>query len=347
MRLSGSGWHETFHFLVQGSGAASYNVDVPMLAPSSTTCSCPDFSRSGHVCKHIIGLMLGVVLIEPDAVEMLPEPPGAAESGAGSSTDAHRIAGPAPLAVPPQAPPPAPPRSLTQQAHDSDVQRRNLELELAAARRALRYAEGRARLAEYRAARAKAPLPVPAGPAAAPASALAGPAAAHSSQNVSFVSAASTLGSWIRILGEAREVVRIVCFTFDSPHIVDALLQARTRDIVVKFIFSGRDRHLTRNQEPRLQQLRAAGCQVRAYQRVRCHAKVVMGDNWIVVGSCNLTDASQGNVERSVVYEMGADERELNERWFENLFDSAAPFDGGQGRVPETPPRQGASPPGR
>ena len=210
-------------------------------------------------------------------------------------------------------------------------------------RQALRRAEERARFAESRFARAGAgrglvdAAPPPAGPAAA--------AAPPVPRSVTFASAANTLGAWIRIIGEARETVRVVCFTFDAESFVSALLQARGRDVPVKLIFSGRDRHLTRNQEPRLQQLRASGCQVRAYQRVRCHAKVVICDDWIVVGSCNLTEASQGNVERSVVLEMNSEERELNERWFEALFDSASPFDGGQGRVPVTPPRADASSP--
>ena len=173
--------------------------------------------------------------------------------------------------------------------------------------------------------------PPPAGPAAAD--------EAPTSQDVTFGSAAGTLAAWIRVIGEARDTIRVACFTFDSEAFVAALLQARGRDVPVKLIFSGRDRHLTRNQEPRLQQLRASGCQVRAYNRVRCHAKVVLTDSYVVVGSCNLTEASQGNVERSVVVQLSSDDRELNEHWYDSLFDTASPFDGGQGRVPVTPPR--------
>ena len=42
------------------------------------------------------------------------------------------------------------------------------------------------------------------------------------------------------------------------------------------------------------------GCEVRAWKKGRLHAKWLIADAVLVVGSCNFTEASQANLERGV-----------------------------------------------
>ena len=49
-----------------------------------------------------------------------------------------------------------------------------------------------------------------------------------------------------------------------------------------------------------MQELRAKGCDIRAWALGRLHAKWMIADDVIVVGSCNSTESSQNNLERGV-----------------------------------------------
>ena len=105
---------------------------------------------------------------------------------------------------------------------------------------------------------------------------------------------------WHRAIDAATEAVRLACYTFDLPSVVDRLKAARKRSVAVRLMFSHQDRTLTRNQMLRLQELRGVGCDVRAWKRGRMHAKWLIADAVLVVGSRNLTEASQANLERGV-----------------------------------------------
>ncbi|CAK0840013.1 unnamed protein product, partial [Prorocentrum cordatum] len=156
-----------------------------------------------------------------------------------------------------------------------------------------------------------------------------------------FLSASETLAAWARACGEAESYVYVACFTFDQPGVVNYLEAARARGLTARLVFSGRDKALTNNQGPRLQRLRACGCEVRAHKGSRLHAKVMMTEREIVLGSCNFTTASLGNVERGASLQELSEETVLEQKeWFEQLFEAAAPFKDGIGEVvPPSPAR--------
>ncbi|CAK0835569.1 unnamed protein product [Prorocentrum cordatum] len=151
-----------------------------------------------------------------------------------------------------------------------------------------------------------------------------------------FLSASETLAAWARACGEAESYVYVACFTFDQPGVVNYLEAARARGLTVRLVFSGRDKALTNNQGPRLQRLRACGCEVRAHKGSRLHAKVMMTEREIVLGSCNFTTASLGNVERGASLQELSEETVLEQKeWFEQLFEAASPFKDGIGEALE------------
>ena len=151
------------------------------------------------------------------------------------------------------------------------------------------------------------------------------------------MNAGDTQARWIAAIGQAQVLIRISCFTFDSPTVVAALLSARARGVEVKLIFSDRDRGLTRNQEPRLQQLRAAGAEVRAHTAARLHTKWMLADSTLVLGSTNFTEASQGNVERSVaIARLPREQLAAEAAWYDRLFAVSAVYTSGIGaRTPQ------------
>ena len=140
---------------------------------------------------------------------------------------------------------------------------------------------------------------------------------------------------------EAESYVYVACFTLDHPAVVGYLEQARSRGLTVRIVFSGRDRALTNNQGPRLQRLRACGCEVRWHKGSRLHAKVLMTEREIVIGSCNFTTASLANAERGVrLQELTEAELLAEKEWYEQLFEAAAPYKDGIGEVvPPSPER--------
>ena len=165
--------------------------------------------------------------------------------------------------------------------------------------------------------------------------------AALGKATVDFLPALETLHEWERACRAAESYVYVACFTFDQPAVAEALVRARMRGLTVNLMYSGKDKQLTYNQAPKLQRLRSSGCGVRAHQGNRQHAKVLMTEREMILGSCNFTTASQGNIERGVLLQDLAEEVLLAQKqWFEGLFDAAIPFMEGIGRaVPPSPAR--------
>ena len=158
---------------------------------------------------------------------------------------------------------------------------------------------------------------------------------------VDFLSATETLHEWRRACGAAESYVYVACFTFDHPQVVTSLLAARERGVTVRVMFSQRDRGTTNNQGARLQRLRGCGCEVRGHRSSRQHAKVLMTEREIVLGSCNFTEASLANSERGVLlHELAEDVMLAQKDWYDRLFDAALPFKEGLGEVvPPSPER--------
>ena len=86
-----------------------------------------------------------------------------------------------------------------------------------------------------------------------------------------------------------------------------------------------------------MQQLRSKGCEIRALQGQRLHAKVLMAERGMLLGSTNFTTASQRNVERGVaLYGLGEEIRLAEQSWFDHLFGRGVKFAEGMGEP--TPP---------
>ena len=80
---------------------------------------------------------------------------------------------------------------------------------------------------------------------------------------------------------------------------------------------------------------------MRAHKGSRLHAKVLMTEREIVIGSCNFTTASFANTERGVrLQELTEAELLAEKEWYEQLFEAAVPFKDGIGEVvPPSPER--------
>ena len=123
----------------------------------------------------------------------------------------------------------------------------------------------------------------------------------------------------VRLIQEAKRDVILLGYTFDLPLIQQALIEAASRRVAVKV---GLDYKTTRSSRPRdqqqfAQQLQAHRIQVMLlkggplapeYQEVGRmvsgtgiqHAKTVLADEKLVVGSCNWTVSSRANSEIGV-----------------------------------------------
>ena len=139
----------------------------------------------------------------------------------------------------------------------------------------------------------------------------------------------------------AKRAVRIAAFTFDLQAVADACMEARRREVEVKLMYSHSDRNTTKNQQSRLQALRSVGCQVRGWRGSRLHAKWLIADAVLVVGSCNFSEASAANVERGVRLFLSPQDQKEEEEVFDQYFAMGLPFNEGIGEpCPKTPERE-------
>ena len=120
----------------------------------------------------------------------------------------------------------------------------------------------------------------------------------------------------VRLVNGARKHALLLGFTYDRPEINDALLRAAVRDVTVKVAL---DRRTTLSGKPRDQQQMAQQLEANRiavvlqhgaplgpeYARVHrsvsgtglLHAKCLLADDMLVVGSANWTTSSRGNME--------------------------------------------------
>ena len=158
---------------------------------------------------------------------------------------------------------------------------------------------------------------------------------------MTWLSAGGTLNTWCQLCREATRHIYIACFTFAQPQVALALEEARARDIAVRVLVSGFDLDLSESQGLQLERLKSCGCEARAYFERRLHAKVLMTEREIVIGSCNFTTASLANTERGVrLQELTEAELLAEKEWYEQLFEAAVPYKDGIGEVvPPSPER--------
>ena len=80
---------------------------------------------------------------------------------------------------------------------------------------------------------------------------------------------------------------------------------------------------------------------MRAHKGSRLHAKVLLTEKEIVIGSCNFASASLAKAERGVrLTELSEQGLVGQKEWYDALFEAAVPFKEGIGEViPPSPVR--------
>ena len=130
---------------------------------------------------------------------------------------------------------------------------------------------------------------------------------------MTLMGAGETLECWLDVINQATTRIGVLAFTFDLPEVLHALLRAQRRGCDVILIVD--ETHClsrsTRLQNPALAELADGGVNVymrrgvdrttarrkAAVRRGHCHAKFLMNEKDIVIGSCNFTRSSLQNVE--------------------------------------------------
>ena len=163
-------------------------------------------------------------------------------------------------------------------------------------------------------------------------------------QAEAFYDAAATRQACRQEIEGAKEVVELLAYTFDLEDIVEALVAARARRIVVRACFDAKQAAgaSTRRTRGAIQRLEAHGVEIRvvsgkplqdAYgttvvQGVGImHCKCLLADRCFLAGSCNWTTSSQANHEMTVKVRLSeAGFRLVSER-MAALFAAGRPFD--------------------
>ena len=151
----------------------------------------------------------------------------------------------------------------------------------------------------------------------------------------------------VRLVNEAERVVLLLGFTYDLPEIHEALLHAVGRRVVVRV---GLDRRTTLSGKPRDQQQMAQQLQANRvalvlqkgtplapeYSRVNravsgtgiLHAKCLLADGMLVVGSANWTTSSRGNKEVGVLIRLYPSAMQLVQEALESRLVGAETLEG-------------------
>jgi phosphatidylserine/phosphatidylglycerophosphate/cardiolipin synthase-like enzyme len=103
-------------------------------------------------------------------------------------------------------------------------------------------------------------------------------------------SPASTRGALAAAVGRAARAVTVEMEELSDPGLVDALVAARRRGCAVSVALPGSGRSAATSAAAR--RLAEGGVAVRLVDAPTIHAKAVVADDWLYVGSANLTTAS-------------------------------------------------------
>ena len=87
--------------------------------------------------------------------------------------------------------------------------------------------------------------------------------------------------------------------------------------------------------------MRASGAEVHWHRAARLHAKWLLADGTLIMGSCNFTEASQRNLERNVRLELGAWTQAELEEEYNTLFQAGERFIEGLGEASPPTPEHG------
>lgn len=127
------------------------------------------------------------------------------------------------------------------------------------------------------------------------------PVCANPVHTICFVPGQDCRGLIVRMIGEAKETIRVQAYGFTSAQIANALVDADRRGVEVRVILDKSQRRAKRSQ---IGLLRDAGILVLLdHDHAIAHNKVIIIDARIVVtGSFNFTDAAQlKNAENLIV----------------------------------------------
>ena len=163
---------------------------------------------------------------------------------------------------------------------------------------------------------------------------------------VQVMDAKGTQAEAVKLMREARSHILLLGFTYDLPEFQKALLDAFTRRITVQI---GLDRRTTMSNRPRdqqqfAQQLEAQRVPVRLlkggplgpeYAKVGRqvsgtgiqHAKTILIDNKMIVGSCNWTVSSKANGELSVLIRLNEGGLRLMKSTIETKISAGEPLE--------------------
>ena len=262
---------------VLGSGDNTYEVRLVRTRALEATSSCPDFLKTGELCKHGVALL---VALKQEAVQIEP---AVRSSDLRSSDPAGQTAG--------QSESTSSTTTLLRALRLAEREAKDAKIEADAESKGLWSA---LHSLQAKHDRLTAKLQEVTGGLRGVGTAL------------DILGAYETLLQWTNEIDRAQTYVCVIAFTFDLLQVVNALMKARKRlGPHVRVIF---DRNMfnsnqTKNQRPAAIQLRANGVQVRTGPVGRVHAKVLLTDSVIMLGSTNSTAASQQNEEWTVAIE--------------------------------------------
>ena len=148
---------------------------------------------------------------------------------------------------------------------------------------------------------------------------------------IAVTDAPETLDKWLRALSDCERYAFVLAYTFDVGAVVEALIRARNRGADVRVLLD-RNQALndtTRNLIPAVIRLARHGVKVRLLLRRRQHAKALLTDKALVLGSTNWTDAAQHNVERGAALRLFGADHNTQQCLFLSLWETGKDWEAG------------------
>jgi phosphatidylserine/phosphatidylglycerophosphate/cardiolipin synthase-like enzyme len=152
---------------------------------------------------------------------------------------------------------------------------------------------------------------------------------------VAIADAAGAIPHWLRMIREAKTGIRMLAFTFDLGGtdlvpVADALVVARKREIPIDIVIDrvwGKGTTM-KNLRPTVLRLIRYGVRVRLTPGPkRLHAKIMLADNFMSIGSCNWTANSQFQTERVAILKLSGREAEREATIIDGLFAAGSEWD--------------------
>ena len=157
-----------------------------------------------------------------------------------------------------------------------------------------------------------------------------------------LLDAAETKAAWLVEMRAAKRI-NLLAFTFDLEDVIEEMIAARVRKVEVRAIFDKRQAYgsATRRMKGALKRVAAYGVEVRTISGFELsgvyhgyvagsgvlHAKALVTETSLIVGSCNWTTASQANREWDVQIQLNEAGQAEVKRRYDELWAEAQAFD--------------------